>query len=81
MCGILALIGTPWCDDAPAALAALARRGPDDQDLVEHGEALLGHTRLSVIDIAGGHQPMFSPDRRLSIVFNGEIYNFRELRA
>jgi asparagine synthase (glutamine-hydrolysing) len=80
MCGILALIGTPWRDDAPAALAALAPRGPDDRDLVEHGQALLGHTRLSVIDIAGGHQPMFSPDRRLSIVFNGEIYNFRELR-
>jgi asparagine synthase (glutamine-hydrolysing) len=81
MCGIFGLIGTPWRDSAGLALDALRSRGPDERQLLDLGEAVLGHTRLSVIDLAGGHQPMRSPDGRYSIVFNGEIYNFRELRA
>ena len=81
MCGIFGLIGTPWRACAARALATLASRGPDDREIIENGEALLGHTRLAVIDIAGGHQPMRTPDGRYTIVFNGEIYNFRELRS
>jgi asparagine synthase (glutamine-hydrolysing) len=61
-------------------VGAIAHRGPDGQDtrLLQH--AALGHARLSIIDLAGGAQPMSTPDRRLTIVFNGEIYNYRQLR-
>ncbi len=80
MCGILGLIDTPWRDSAFAALATLAKRGPDEQAVRDYGAATLGHTRLSVIDLATGAQPMQTPDGRYSLVFNGEIYNFRALR-
>ena len=70
----------------PQALHAMRHRGPDDrgQDLFPVGAATLGlaQARLSIIDLsAGGHQPMHSRDQRWSIVFNGEIYNYRELRT
>jgi asparagine synthase (glutamine-hydrolysing) len=80
MCGIFGLIGTPWRDNAEHALAALSSRGPDDSELLDLGEVQMGHTRLSVIDLAGGHQPMRSADGRYTLVFNGEIYNFMALR-
>ncbi len=81
MCGIFGLIGTPWRESAKAALTTLNSRGPDEQNLVEMGEAMLGHTRLAIIDLVTGHQPMRSPDGRYCIVFNGEIYNFQALRT
>ncbi|MCX7016025.1 MAG: asparagine synthase (glutamine-hydrolyzing) [Candidatus Sumerlaeota bacterium] len=59
----------------------LAHRGPDGEGVEILGEAGLGHRRLIVIDPAGGAQPMFNEDHSVAIVFNGEIYNFRELRA
>jgi len=67
-------------------LAQLVHRGPDDRGvMVEHagdGVLALGHTRLSIIDLsAGGHQPMCSHDDRHVIIYNGELYNYRELRA
>lgn len=90
MCGITG----GWWPSRPAslddklaqALTAMQRRGPDDRgyELYEAGSgvAALGHTRLAVIDLsAAGHQPMHSQDALVSIVFNGEIYNYRELRA
>lgn len=80
MCGILGLIGTPWQSDAAAALATLHSRGPDERALRELPGAVLGHARLAIIDVAGGHQPMQSPDGRYTLVFNGEIYNFQALR-
>lgn len=80
MCGILGLIDTPWRDNAKAALAALALRGPDENTLSENGRAIFGHTRLAVIDLAAGQQPMCSADGRHMLVFNGEIYNFKTLR-
>lgn len=80
MCGILGLIDTPWQQYANAGLDTLTPRGPDERDLIELDGALLGHTRLSVIDLAGGHQPMSTIDGRYTIVFNGEIYNFQALR-
>lgn len=68
----------------PAMLQAMRHRGPDDQGLFASpgGHAALAHARLSIIDLSpGGHQPMSTPDGRLTLVFNGEIYNYRELRA
>jgi asparagine synthase (glutamine-hydrolysing) len=81
MCGILGLIATPWQQDARAALAAMLSRGPDEQQLFEEGGASLGTTRLRIIDLEGGRQPMRSPDGRYVLVHNGEVYNFRELRT
>lgn len=80
MCGIFGLIDTPWRDGAGAALDTLRTRGPDDSAVLDLGEAVLCHTRLAVIDLVSGQQPMRSADGRYAIVFNGEIYNFRELR-
>ena len=83
MCGILGFIG-PRSFDADAfgkALDVMQNRGPDDRGIYEEPECLLGHRRLSILDLSpAGHQPMFSPDGRCIIVFNGEIYNYRELR-
>ena len=59
---------------------SLRHRGPDDEGIYVEGPVGLGHRRLSIIDLDGGHQPMFSADRKKVIVFNGEIYNYRILR-
>ncbi len=58
----------------------LAHRGPDRTAVYESGDVCFGHTRLSIIDLSTGDQPMFSYDKKLAIVYNGEIYNFLELR-
>ncbi len=58
----------------------LKHRGPDDEGFFMEGPLALGHRRLSIIDLDGGHQPMFSSDGAQIIVFNGEIYNYQELR-
>ena len=60
---------------------AIVHRGPDDQGTFTDDRLLLGMRRLSIIDIAGGHQPISNEDGRLVVVCNGEIYNFRALRA
>lgn len=90
MCG---LVGASWRHDGDslrskfaASLSLLAHRGPNDSGVeyfqVQSGAMLaLGHTRLSIIDLSNaGHQPMFSKDKRYALVFNGEIYNYKELR-
>jgi asparagine synthase (glutamine-hydrolysing) len=86
MCGIAGLFDTRGKRDfAPALLGrmtdSIAHRGPDGSGLHQEPGLGLGHRRLAIIDIGGGHQPMHTADRALSIVFNGEIYNFLELRA
>jgi asparagine synthase (glutamine-hydrolysing) len=58
----------------------IVHRGPDDEGTFVEGGVGLGMRRLSVIDIAGGHQPVFNEDRTVAVVYNGEIYNFLELR-
>ncbi|MBX0306040.1 asparagine synthase (glutamine-hydrolyzing) [Haloarcula salinisoli] len=58
----------------------LEHRGPDDTGYYVSDNVMLGIRRLSVIDVAGGHQPIFNEDRSVCVVFNGEIYNYRELR-
>ena len=60
--------------------SALTHRGPDDAGRFEDGPAGLAFQRLSILDIEGGHQPMTSADGRFTVVFNGEIYNHKELR-
>jgi len=63
-----------------AGLSLLAHRGPDDSGIFCDGRMGLGHQRLSIIDIDSGHQPIFNEDGTKCIVFNGEIYNYLELR-
>jgi len=63
-----------------AACDRLRHRGPDDAGYLTDGDFGFGMRRLSIIDVDGGHQPIFSPDGRFAIVFNGEIYNHPELR-
>jgi asparagine synthase (glutamine-hydrolysing) len=59
---------------------AIRHRGPDDDGYYVSGPVALGFRRLSIIDLAGGHQPLSNEDQSIWIVFNGEIYNYRELR-
>jgi asparagine synthase (glutamine-hydrolysing) len=86
MCGITGIYSTNASHATKlrveAMNTALAHRGPDDAGVFEGENVVLGHRRLSIIDLSpGGHQPMHSADGRYTIVFNGEIYNFREVRA
>src|SRR5207248_2234435 len=60
---------------------SIAHRGPDDEGYFFSGSLGLGFRRLSIIDLAGGHQPMSDVDETVWVIFNGEIYNFKELRA
>jgi len=60
---------------------SIAHRGPDDEGFFIAGPVGLGFRRLSIIDLAGGHQPMADAEETVWIIFNGEIYNYRELRA
>ena len=85
MCGIVGWAGpgSPPFDSARFDLATrlLSHRGPDDQGVWSADGVMLGHRRLSIIDLsAHGHQPMASSSGRSQIVFNGEIYNYIELR-
>ena len=58
----------------------IVQRGPDDEGTFVKDGAGLGMRRLSIIDLAGGHQPLFNEDESAWIVYNGEVYNFQELR-
>ncbi|MDP3138751.1 MAG: asparagine synthase (glutamine-hydrolyzing) [Burkholderiaceae bacterium] len=82
MCGIAGFVGSGSVADLQRMCAALRHRGPDAADvwMAPAGGLGLAHARLSVLDHAGGAQPMWTPDGRLGIVFNGEIYNFAQLR-
>lgn len=65
----------------PAMLDTIRHRGPDDEGVYLKGPVGLGHRRLSIIDLGSGHQPLSNEDGTVWIVFNGEIYNYRELRT
>ncbi len=80
MCGLAGFLGDGDRADLGRMTDALAHRGPDDAGYFIDGPVHLGHRRLSIIDLAGGAQPMRTADGRLTIVFNGEIYNHAELR-
>ncbi|MCP4488827.1 MAG: N-acetylglutaminylglutamine amidotransferase [Gammaproteobacteria bacterium] len=80
--GVLSYIEQPVDDAVAKAMSArVARRGPDDEGLWQEGQIVLGHRRLSIIDLSAlGHQPMQDVSNRYVIVFNGTIYNYPELR-
>ena len=81
MCGIN---GFNWKDEYKIEKmnSRLKHRGPDDEGIYVDEEVSLGHLRLSIIDLSkNGHQPMFDRRERFYIVYNGEVYNFKELRA
>lgn len=81
MCGILfSSLPTIEADCFKAALARMNHRGPDARAITRHGRAWLGHVRLKIQDLDDrSNQPFYSRDRRYVIIFNGEIYNYREL--
>jgi asparagine synthase (glutamine-hydrolysing) len=82
MCGISGVIGNSSYSKADVArmIELISYRGPDEQGVVQIGSALLGHARLAVVDPENGGQPMSNTDDSVWVVFNGEIYNFVELR-
>jgi len=85
MCGIAGFTTLRHQPDSPekalaAMTCALTHRGPDAEGAFADAAVRLGHRRLSILDLSGGAQPMSSPDGRWHIVFNGEIYNYVELR-
>ena len=81
MCGIFGFTGHPDRELLGRMAAVLVHRGPDDAGSLERDDVSLGHRRLSIIDRAGGHQPLANEDETVWLVYNGEIYNYRELRA
>src|SRR5438309_9364439 len=86
MCGIAAVTHRDLDRPVPRALlqrlcATLQHRGPDEEGLFVQGGVGLGMRRLSIIDLSGGQQPIFNEDGSKVIVFNGEIYNYQDLRS
>jgi len=86
MCGICGKLN--FADESPvdpgvlhAMLDTIRHRGPDDEGVYFSGPVGLGHRRLSIIDLATGHQPLSNEDGSIWVVFNGEIYNYKELRS
>src|SRR6187200_1988237 len=87
MCGVCGVVGIegildPSIRDAIRPMTrAIAHRGPDGEGYYTDAHVALGHRRLAIIDRAGGHQPMTNEDESCWIVFNGEIYNHKAIRA
>lgn len=86
MCGIAGMVQTRPDGAVDVATIhqmceAIVHRGPDDEGIFVKAGVGLGMRRLSIIDLAGGHQPVFNEDKTIWIVFNGEIYNFPDLRS
>lgn len=85
MCGIVGIVHSDPAHPVSTAVIrqmcdAIRHRGPDDEGVHVEGPVALGMRRLSIIDLAGSHQPIFNEDRSALIVFNGEIYNYQDLR-
>lgn len=82
ICGIVNIESTSAIDahEVRGMMRMLVHRGPDADGLFQSGQAVLGHRRLSIIDLDSGQQPMANEDETVWIVFNGEVYNYRELR-
>jgi len=81
MCGIAGCIGTKDTQTINRMLDALPHRGPNDRGIHQYGDIVFGHTRLSIVDVARGHQPILANGGSLGIICNGEIYNFGKLRS
>lgn len=80
MCGIVGYLGKGSQEILKRMADSIKHRGPDDESFYIKDNLGLGHRRLSIIDLAGGHQPLSSENNDIWLVFNGEIYNFSELR-
>ena len=81
MCGICGFIGGEQKTEVlKSMMEAIRHRGPDENGIFEGDGVSLGFCRLSIIDLKSGNQPIFNEDKTLSLVFNGEIYNYKELR-
>ena len=80
MCGICGVYGKVERALLQRMRDTMVHRSPDDAGLYVDERVGLGARRLSIIDLAGGHQPILNEDDSLCLVFNGEIYNFQELR-
>lgn len=80
MCGIAGCIGIDDNKTISSMLDALPHRGPDDRGIHTYGNFVLGHTRLSIIDVVKGHQPILANKGKSGIICNGEIYNFKAIR-
>ena len=80
MCGIVGGYGGMDPESASRMLARVAHRGPDDEGRIEVSGNVLGHRRLSIVDVDGGKQPLVTPDGVLYLVGNGEVYNHEEIR-
>ena len=85
MCGICGVFNVGNGDPVPVPLLkkmadTIAHRGPDEEGFFSEGPVGLAHRRLSIIDVEGGHQPQTNEDQTVWVIFNGEIYNFQELR-
>src|ERR671910_307326 len=80
MCGIIGGYGGMDSESASRMLARVVHRGPDDEGRIEVAGNVLGHRRLSIVDVEGGKQPLATPDGDLYLVGNGEVYNHEEIR-
>lgn len=80
MCGIAVIFRDRNPDLLKKMLSKIKHRGPDEEGMWFSDDISMGHTRLSIIDISSGKQPMLTPDKKKVIVFNGEIYNFKEIQ-
>ena len=80
ICGVIGLAGEEGTRLVDQMTASIHHRGPDETGQFAEGGVALGHKRLSIIDLGGGQQPMRTADGRYVLVYNGEIYNYRELR-
>lgn len=81
MCGIAGYTGKEIPGLMPGMLDLIRHRGPDDEGVYHEKEIYLGMVRLSIIDLSGGHQPITNEDGTIHVVFNGEIFNYLELKA
>ncbi len=81
MCGIAGCVGTADQQIIEKMLDALGHRGPDDRGIHVTDTMVLGHTRLSIVDVAHGRQPLITEDGRQGLICNGEIYNFQKIRS
>jgi asparagine synthase (glutamine-hydrolysing) len=85
MCGILGVVSRAadvkkYRDGFEEMLTIQNHRGPDETGKYISEQCLLGHNRLSIVDLKSGQQPMFSHDKKLVVTFNGEIYGYRRIR-
>src|SRR5581483_8191106 len=83
MCGIAGIFDlnrSPRLDEVKPMVDILSHRGPDADGFLVQGPVAMGMRRLSIIDLAGGDQPIFNEDRSIAVIMNGELFNYVELR-